>query len=167
MIKKGRAVLAVIAFFASVVANAMPVEWTIDSLVFDDGGKGSGTFTYDADTNSYSAIEMIVTTAGTDFAGASYTWVVGNSTGLLARVAPLEGLPALELTFAASLTDAGGVIAIVGAGEFRCGPECSYPVSTLRGISSGQISAVPIPAAVWLFGSALAGLGWLRRKQTI
>jgi len=27
-------------------------------------------------------------------------------------------------------------------------------------------TAVPIPAAVWLFGSALAGLGWIRRKQT-
>ena len=27
-------------------------------------------------------------------------------------------------------------------------------------------SVVPIPAAVWLFGSALAGLGWMRRKQT-
>jgi hypothetical protein len=25
-------------------------------------------------------------------------------------------------------------------------------------------SVVPVPAAVWLFGSALAGLGWLRRK---
>jgi hypothetical protein len=28
-------------------------------------------------------------------------------------------------------------------------------------------AAVPVPAAVWLFGSALAGLGWMRRKQTI
>jgi len=27
-------------------------------------------------------------------------------------------------------------------------------------------TVVPIPAAVWLFGSALAGLGWLRRRQT-
>jgi len=27
------------------------------------------------------------------------------------------------------------------------------------------ISAVPLPAAVWLFGSALAGLGWIRRKR--
>jgi hypothetical protein len=26
-------------------------------------------------------------------------------------------------------------------------------------------SVVPVPAAVWLFGSALAGLGWIRRKQ--
>lgn len=30
---------------------------------------------------------------------------------------------------------------------------------------SVAVSAVPVPAAVWLFGSALAGLGWLRRKQ--
>ena len=28
-------------------------------------------------------------------------------------------------------------------------------------------AAVPIPAAGWLFGSALAGLGWMRRKQTV
>jgi hypothetical protein len=33
-------------------------------------------------------------------------------------------------------------------------------------IASGTtVSAVPIPAAVWLFGSALAGLGWLRRDR--
>ena len=29
------------------------------------------------------------------------------------------------------------------------------------------ISEVPVPAAVWLFGSALAGLGWMRRKQSV
>ena len=29
------------------------------------------------------------------------------------------------------------------------------------------VTAVPIPAAAWLFGSALAGLGWMRRKQTV
>lgn len=27
------------------------------------------------------------------------------------------------------------------------------------------VTAVPIPAAVWLFGSALAALGWLRRQR--
>jgi hypothetical protein len=34
-------------------------------------------------------------------------------------------------------------------------------------IDNITVSAVPIPAAVWLFGSALAGLGWFRRKQTV
>ena len=34
-------------------------------------------------------------------------------------------------------------------------------------IFGGAASVIPIPAAVWLFGSALAGLGWMRRKQTL
>ncbi len=41
-------------------------------------------------------------------------------------------------------------------------------VSSGLGIAEGstsQISAVPLPAAAWLFGSALLGLGALRRKQ--
>lgn len=29
------------------------------------------------------------------------------------------------------------------------------------------LQTVPVPAAVWLFGSALAGLGWMRRKQPV
>jgi hypothetical protein len=47
----------------------------------------------------------------------------------------------------------------------------SEAVTNLGGLASLDfdnaltVSAVPIPAAVWLFGSALAGLGWLRQKQ--
>ena len=49
--------------------------------------------------------------------------------------------------------------------------EVSFSTSATTGdYVIGQVdlhySAVPIPAAVWLFGSALAGLGWMRRKQT-
>jgi hypothetical protein len=33
--------------------------------------------------------------------------------------------------------------------------------------SAVLVSTVPIPAAVWLFGSALAGLGWMRRRKTV
>jgi hypothetical protein len=35
------------------------------------------------------------------------------------------------------------------------------------GVDLAYLTAVPVPGAVWLFGSALAGLGWLRRKQTV
>lgn len=37
---------------------------------------------------------------------------------------------------------------------------------TAIGLDNIVVSTVPVPAAIWLFGSALAGLGWLRRKQT-
>jgi hypothetical protein len=33
-------------------------------------------------------------------------------------------------------------------------------------LNSVSVSAIPVPASVWLFGSALTGLGWLRRKQS-
>ena len=33
-------------------------------------------------------------------------------------------------------------------------------------VRSGDVAAVPVPAAVWLFGSALGLLGWMRRKAT-
>jgi len=34
------------------------------------------------------------------------------------------------------------------------------------GVALVRLTGVPVPAAVWLFGSALAGLGWFRRGQT-
>ena len=33
-------------------------------------------------------------------------------------------------------------------------------------VRSGDVAAVPVPAAVWLFGSGLGLLGWFRRKQS-
>ena len=34
-----------------------------------------------------------------------------------------------------------------------------------NGIDNVVLNTVPIPAAAWLFGSALAGLGWMRRRS--
>jgi hypothetical protein len=48
------------------------------------------------------------------------------------------------------------------SGEFSRGANVTDPT-----LGTWSSTVVPIPAAVWLFGSALAGLGWMRRKQTV
>ena len=42
----------------------------------------------------------------------------------------------------------------------------SLPDLMGTGVDNIVLQVVPVPAAVWLFGSALAGLGWMSRKQT-
>jgi hypothetical protein len=45
---------------------------------------------------------------------------------------------------------------IVGYGTLADGSKAAF-----------LVTAVPVPAAVWLFGSALVGLGWIRRKTSV
>jgi hypothetical protein len=40
-------------------------------------------------------------------------------------------------------------------------------VSSRSNVYTMTFAAVPIPAAVWLFGSALGGLGWMRRRAAV
>lgn len=47
----------------------------------------------------------------------------------------------------------------------HCQHACSTSWYQFSGSGSGSISVVPIPAAAWLFGSALLGLGWTRRQS--
>jgi hypothetical protein len=76
-----------------------------------------------------------------------------------------------------------GVLYIAGIGDHDCGESGllsagRYEIQLISELfttepwvdelgefsGSFSISAIPIPAAVWLFGSALAGLGFIRRK---
>jgi hypothetical protein len=152
-------------------ANAAPVTWTVDSLLFSDGGSAYGSFTYDENTNLYSDID--ITTLESDGRGsANYQQLVeasGSGDNFLNVVGPgAGGLRGLGLFFGSSLTNTGGTVAIdAGSEDFCDDNSCWPPDQTIRAVVSGSVSAVPIPAAAWLFGSALAGLGWLRRKQPV
>lgn len=51
-------------------------------------------------------------------------------------------------------------------GEYNFGIEVSQGGWGVENVRM-DVQVVPVPAAVWLFGSALAGLGWMRRKRTL
>jgi len=162
------------------VANAVPVTWRIDGvLAFEDGGTVSGVFTYDADTNEYSDV-AITTTDGSLLNGFSYNLLdprpSNNSENdalyLISTDAPnFPNAQVLNIDFEFAITNAGGTQPIRGINEYSCGPaNCTGPSiyryednSGYPGFS-GTVSSVPIPTAAWLFGSALAGLGWARRR---
>jgi hypothetical protein len=52
-------------------AQAIPVIWTLEGVLFEDGGTASGSFVYDADTSTFSDT-YIVTTSGSMFPGEAY-----------------------------------------------------------------------------------------------
>ena len=79
----------------------------------------------------------------------------------------LTGTWALPFRLMEAMSNAGGTIEIGSGGEVLCGDVLCTGNEWLeaRAISAGSISAVPIPAAAWLFGSALLGLGLVKRRK--
>ena len=87
--------------------------------------------------------------------------------------------------------DLAGVTALNNGGGASCGSPCFQVYETTTGTGSvgiyidpwvnngtfaqqitpiataWSVSVIPVPAAVWLFGSALAGLGWMRRRKSV
>jgi hypothetical protein len=170
-----RVFLTLFMLTVSTVSYAVPVTWYLEGA-FDDGGSVSGSFVYDADSNVFSDI-AVTTTAGSVFGGdyydtpfsqsGSYVFAFNDLSGAIPG-APVIVIQSVDLE---PMTNAGGEIAIdvSGSGETICKDlGCTeYTPQEFRFFTAGTISTVPIPAAVWLFGSALAGLGWMRRRKTV
>ncbi|MGI9291615.1 MAG: PEP-CTERM sorting domain-containing protein [Gammaproteobacteria bacterium] len=174
-------------------ASAIPVTWKLNNVLFDDGRSAVGTFTYDADTNtlSDSTIRLIPNLGDPwptifDHEGHIYSQVPVDNTAQHAIFTYVSGFgvtdAVLALHFEAPLDNNGDETTIrLNDSNF---PGLPYPVTAgwhnviaggdFQGLIqeqsnmiSGTVTAVPIPAAVWLFGSALVGLGWFRRAQKV
>jgi hypothetical protein len=178
--------IAIALMFTWGSASAIPVQWTLEDVVFADGGTASGSFVFDADTSTYSRTD-IVTTSGSILQGQSYhrdgltnlnpaiVWFLGGS-GPAAQLGLVFLPPGVVYepngAFGPNpLTNSGGWLSLdtLNGGEVdACYISCYDPLSLSRNFVSGGAFgvAVPLPPAVWLFGSALAGLGWVRRKNT-
>lgn len=163
------------------------------TVEISDGGPGFVDFTFtksgtDAanlsevyfDDGSLLGLSSISSSLGVEFTGGSASppdLPGGNSisppfnvtAGFLAQAdnpAPMKGVNdntdwltiTFELISGATVAD---TIAAMGS-SLRVG---IHVIDFAGGGSESLIAPVPVPAAVWLFGSALGALGWIRRRK--
>jgi hypothetical protein len=152
----------------------------------------AGGFLYDADTAAVSNVSITglpgsgSLSFGFDASGdGSAIYFLESAVTTIAELEAYTG-DAMLMTFAGPLTNAGGTTAPVDGdippdfaglnlteyGTCSAFDDCfifgvydtTYdPLSYDGGTLIGTI--VPVPAAVWLFGSAMAWLGWISRRQ--
>ena len=168
-------IVSVCLYFVASSAFATPIEWDIN-FTLSDGATGSGSFYYDQDSNSYTGISITTTAGEAPFNGETFEYLMPSNQSSAAALflvsdlpGDLTGVPGMYFILNGSLIDPSGTYQIIEGFESFCADfYCNDNASELREIYSGTVtaSAVPVPAAVWLFGSALAGLGWVRRKQS-
>ncbi|MEQ1884047.1 MAG: hypothetical protein ABL967_03240 [Bryobacteraceae bacterium] len=153
--------LSIFAFcFGGAALHAAPVTWYLNGVTFDDGGKAFGSYVYDADTNTFSAIN-ITTTAGSLWPGRGYqNYLTGFSSNT--RIIALAALPivagstenfVLPLNF--PMTNAGGTINVnTSTGtrwEAKCSNAgCSAALAGGRLLTGGSVTATaPTTKRTW------------------
>lgn len=170
-----RSLSRILAFSCTVLlaaapASAVPVLWTLSGVGFDDGGSATGSFVFDADTATASAV-AITTTLGTSFAGTSYAHVFADGATAVSA-STVSGSPytdefVVALNFASALTNAGGVVSINTSSEIECSNASCDSHFTFRTGSSGTVSGtvIPEPASAALMGTGLTALAAARRRR--
>ncbi len=188
------AALAIAGISVAPPARAASLTWSVQDAVFEDGGTLTGTFDYDAETRTYSNVNLAVSGGLLDnflYQGSScgVTPTAGRTclpdrsqspdqflievfaqTGY-ADSAGVKGW--LFLSFMQNLTSAGGTVPFFNSGELWFKPQGSDTHrSGQRAIVKGQVFAqapvagIPEPTTIAGLALASAGLACIRRYKS-
>lgn len=156
-----RALLALSLFAVTSAAQAIPVKWTLSGVTFNDGGTASGSYVYDADTSSFSQIQ-VSTTAGTIGTAVNFSNVCTSSAdcfweSLPIAVGLIDGPTSGDLTSSkvfylalqGAMTNLGGTLNVApgAGGTLSCtDPTCRTGLpANLRNLSGGSVVGILLP----------------------
>src|SRR5262245_15913115 len=125
-------------------AFAIPITWSLQNAVFGEGATATGSFTYDVNTDTYSAWNISVT-AGTFPAfnyNPSVSFVGVHSSNAVDFV---ENVGAsvdryIRLAFSTPLTNAGGLVSLDLVSSYECN-NCDI----FRRFTSGSVTSTAVP----------------------
>ncbi|WP_353236569.1 IPTL-CTERM sorting domain-containing protein [Diaphorobacter ruginosibacter] len=187
----GIAALAISAIAFGSVAHATPIKWTLSNVIFGDSGTASGSFVYDADTNTFSMVSLS-TTAGSSGTASTFSSVcsvsacpVPSSDQVVSAIDPasttgdMTNIKVLYMAFATPLTNSGGTVVLTSGASGTCiNSTCSIPPTDARNITGGQLNGVPyvaptaatpVPAlnqwGLVLLASLLGSLAFWRQRR--
>jgi len=165
-------------------ALAIPIQWTLSNVIFNDGGTATGSFLYDADTNLYSSV-AIITTGGSALPGAIYTTGEIDHFGAFGppdahQIYLIDGLGQgslldqhqITLTYLSGLTNSGGIVDLLQdplrsfEGLCRDSIICDHP-EIRRSVLSGSLvtASAPGPGTYGLLSIGLVGVGAATRRR--
>jgi hypothetical protein len=157
------------------IASADSILWTLTGVTLVGGGTATGSFDYNAATNTFSSIDITTTSNPTGYTGL---WAAGipSATGLALGSSDPTNLsgPVLLLMFSGlGLGNSGGSVPLVpglfdiptqtltGSGEFTCSDAACGTFTTPVVITGGEVVGTvvtPEPSALALLGIGLAAL---------
>jgi hypothetical protein len=156
-------------------SEASVVQWVLNDVTLSDGETLNGKFDFGQDVNGGVYSNIDISNNGSPTWGAT-TFVQYISTGNNLGLEAINGPPAVNDTvlvfnFPQGLTEAGGTVPLEQNSPtfYRCTvADCSSISTSAQDIvlvASGNLTAVPLPAAAWLMLGGLCGLGALARKK--
>lgn len=147
-------------------ARASVIDWTLQDVVFTDGGTASGTFSTDSATGDVLSFD-VTTTSGTELAGTVYDDTVAqvyndfwgpNSFDLTDESAHVY----LELGFADPLTAPETDLLVPSTGSYECNSCYPYRLVVSGEAVAGEPAQLPEPTTLGVFFVGLSGLGAAR-----
>jgi len=158
-------------------------------ITLGSGGQGAGTATYDMTDPAAPVLTSFTTgdmDAGWGFFGAAGWHTTNDADGVTVASDDLSGNATLDMSGWTVFWNGGDIDMGTGmAATVTCGNTCEagdsftldydavVPSGGFAGVAYalhlegtiGAASAVPVPAAVWLFGSGLVGLAGVARRR--